>query len=130
MLWAFGGFSAGAKARAKGASNPKIALRTPEDARAQVEIPDEFFSAFDCVADGCWGEVSWYDEVGDETGVEMTVGRCDYCGTLAGVCPNPDCGEVNELIWGTHMCSSCDGTWIVTPTRKGDGETIDWVPGV
>lgn len=123
VLWSFSGFDVGATARAKGAINPRIELRTWQDFEDHREINDEFFSAADCPNDECWGEVGWHTVEGDESKRALEVGHCDQCGTLAGRCP--ECEEITSLDSSANQCWGCDAEWTVLGTHHGD-QHIDW----
>lgn len=128
VLWAFGGVDSGARARAEGAINPRIEVRTLDDFLSSHEIPDEFFNPADCPNPNCWGgEVGWHDLTAQESNREFEAGYCESCGTHAGKCP--ECGEITVLDWDGMPCDGCGAHWSVF--RFSDGEvTVDWSSAV
>lgn len=123
ILWAFGGFDAGARARASGAVNPRIELRDLTDFEAGRDVDEEFFSKVDCPNENCWGEISWTTDVGYESKRALEHGLCDSCGTHAGRCP--ECGEITVLDWSSATCFGCGGSWSILRYRD-DEEFVDW----
>lgn len=127
VLCAFGGFDAGAKARAKGAKHPKIELRDLSDWDLDLHAPwadiaDDFVRA-DCPNTTCWGEITWGD-YSDEDGKAVKVGTCDSCGSLIGECSV--CGERTSLDFDTVQCDGCEAEWSVMWSGN-DHDGIDCV---
>ncbi|MGQ0466897.1 MAG: restriction endonuclease [Sporichthyaceae bacterium] len=127
VLWAFGGFDAGAIARANGARHPRIDLRSPADFLEHRGIPDEFFNALDCPNENCWGgEINWFKQTGEDSKLELDVGYCGSCGTFAGRCNDSECEDITALDGGDVSCYGyCGATWSVTNWPDG-GTSVDW----
>jgi hypothetical protein len=89
VLCAPNGFTAAARARAKNARHPRIALY---DLSGDDELDlDDLFGP-DCPALGCdWGTVSWAHGLAS-SGDRIGMGRCGSCGSLAVRCET--CGYV------------------------------------
>lgn len=131
VLCAWGGFNAGAKARAAGSRHPKIELRGLSDLSHLVpwaEVAEEFLRV-DCPVDGCWGELLWTDWPGESGGITKA-DRCGSCGTLSAECPVS--GSVTALDVGLTRCRGCD---VVFEATMWPGEpdiesiTVVWPEG-
>ncbi len=128
VLYAFGGFDAGAKARAKGSIHPKIELRDLGDRDVDLlqpwaDIADDFVRD-DCPNPDCWGEITWGD-YSSEAGRAVKAGTCDSCGSLVGECAV--CGEKTSLDAERTRCDGCWGAaWEVVWSRS-DHDGIDFI---
>ena len=121
VLYAAGGYSAGAKARAAGASQPRIELRSLAPALPnppwQSGLPELFTGFGDCPNDNCYtGDISWRPWP-QEDGHIVEAGSCDICGTWAVRCS--ECGSANGFLSDEVDCDGCDRRYQLTWDRKG-----------
>ncbi len=111
IMYAFGGFDSGAKARAAGARHPKVELRDRNHIEASTPVPPKvLFDWHD--ACGHMDELVHWQTITDEgSGTELQIGVCGYCGTSLGKCP--DCESVTELDADTDCDGWCGARWEV-----------------
>jgi hypothetical protein len=131
VLCAFGGFGAGAVARATGALHPKIELRDLSHwslLSPWGEIADDFMRD-DCPNESCWGEVAW-GEFPSEDGKTVKAGYCHSCGSLIAECAQ--CGEKTSLEFDDMKCDGCASEWHVLRGGGSDSfeaESVTWTAG-
>jgi hypothetical protein len=121
VLYALGGFTTGAIARAGGASQPQIKLRdlaptAPEPALWQPGLP-EFTGFGDCPNDNCYtGDISWCDWPQTD-GTVIEAGSCNTCGTWAVRCLQ--CEAETGFFWDEVSCCGCEQRYELVWDRKG-----------
>lgn len=131
LLFAFAGFTEGARARADGALNPTIALRQlPE--QANIPFSDEIMKALegmshkfgDCANENCYtGDVTWHHW--REGNNLVKAGYCDICGTPAVQCAN--CGSITAID-GITKCDGCELVYEELRDSSGVGYGFRQVP--
>jgi hypothetical protein len=127
ILYSFNGLSAPARARADGASHPKISLGDLGGPTLEFPNWDKLFpgvrlpSFGDCPNVNCMsGDVEWRDWT-QPSGEIITAGSCSACGTDAITCPT--CGEKTDFVWPKQDCDGCERTFEL----HYDGGEIDGV---
>jgi hypothetical protein len=118
VLYAFGGFDAGAEARAKVALNPKIEVRDLDDLDSWEEVLPHFLGTVACPNPNCWDTVLIYED--DPHSDIADGGVCGSCGSAVGLCRF--CGEVTLLDSDEMKCDGCDAYYEVE--RDKDSQDV------
>jgi hypothetical protein len=130
VMCAFGGFDAGARARAAGAHNPRIELRDLGDwpTLTPWQLLTLDFVRDLCPDDSCRGDVLWED-FRSKAGTPVRVGHCDRCGQLVAECE--ECASRTILEYEDVECDGrCGAEWHLSWGKPEDDEpeTVTWVP--
>jgi hypothetical protein len=129
VMYAFSGFGKGATARAAGATQPKIDLRSIPTADVVLQPWTERLSAFtgfgDCPNDNCMtGDITWRAWPQTDSDAVIEAGSCWVCGTWAVRCP--DCEAETGVMWFEEVpCDGCENRFALITDRKGaEVETV------
>lgn len=124
IMYALSGYTAPAKARADGASNPKIELRElPAEAETDYSELMRWLIGHDCPS--CeFGVVSWNVWPDSDGGPPVGAGFCNSCGTLAVACNDDDCGEITALDHSEQQCYNCEAVYARLSDYKGIFEGV------
>ncbi|ABL80600.1 MULTISPECIES: restriction endonuclease [unclassified Nocardioides] len=129
VLYAFGGFDAGAEARARVSTNPRIEVRDLSHltlVQPWEEVLPRFLGTVPCPNPNCWDRVWILDE--DPASDIRDGGICDSCGSAVGACRS--CDEVNLLDADEQSCTGCDAFFEVSRDRKtSEVIGIHWMAG-
>ncbi|GAA3598649.1 restriction endonuclease [Kribbella ginsengisoli] len=109
VLCAWGGFDAGAQARASGAAHPRIELRDLgdlEELKRWRLKARQFLRERACPNPNCLDDVALHEWPAEADGIATVAGTCGSCGTLTAECP--ECGEVSGIDIGTTDCWGCE----------------------